>query len=61
MDVRPLRTKADYQDALKRLETIFDAEANTSEGDELETLAMLISDYESIHFSIDVPDHNNQT
>lgn len=36
MNIKPIKTKQDYQDALKRLEDIFDAVPNTIEGDELD-------------------------
>ncbi len=56
MDIKPIKTEHDYQDALNRLEAIFDAKAGTSEGDELEILGILIDDYENKHFPIDLPD-----
>ncbi len=56
MNIKPIKTEQDYQDALKRLEDIFDAAANTVEGDELEILGVLIDNYENIHFPIDLPD-----
>jgi HTH-type transcriptional regulator / antitoxin HigA len=56
MDIRPIKTEQDYQDALTRLEVIFDAEPNSMEGDELEVLGVLVDNYEKIHFSIDLPD-----
>jgi HTH-type transcriptional regulator/antitoxin HigA len=56
MNIKPIKTKKDYQDALKRLENIFDADPNTVEGDELEILGVLIDDYEKIYLPIDLPD-----
>jgi len=56
MNIKPIKTEQDYQDALKRLEDIFDAASNTIEGDELEILGVLIDNYEKIHFPIDLPD-----
>lgn len=56
MDIKPIKTELDYQNALKRLEVIFDAKAGTYEGDELEILGLLIDDYENKHFPIDLPD-----
>jgi HTH-type transcriptional regulator/antitoxin HigA len=46
MNIRSIETEQDYQEALKRLEEIFDALPNTSEGDELEILGGLINNYE---------------
>lgn len=59
MDIKPIKTEKDYQNALKRLEDIFDAVPNTAEGDELEILGALIDNYEKIHFPIDTPDKQN--
>lgn len=56
MDIKPIKTEQDYQSAIKRLESIFDASANTAEGDELEVLGVLIDNYEKIHYPIDLPD-----
>jgi HTH-type transcriptional regulator/antitoxin HigA len=56
MNIKPIKTEQDYQDALKRLEIIFDAVPNTKEGDELEILGVLIDNYEKVYFPIDLPD-----
>ena len=56
MNLKPIRTKKDYQQAIERLEIIFDAKKGTSEGDELEILGILIDQYENKHFPIGLPD-----
>ena len=56
MTLKLIKTKKDYQQALDRLELIFDAKKGTKEGDELEILGILIDQYESEHFPIDLPD-----
>jgi HTH-type transcriptional regulator/antitoxin HigA len=56
MEHRVIKTEADYQLAMERLDVIFDAEPGTPEGDELELLSLLIDNYEKIHFPIDLPD-----
>ena len=56
MTLRPIKTRKDYQNALLRLEKIFDAKQGSSEGDELEVLGILIDTYEKNHFPIDFPD-----
>jgi HTH-type transcriptional regulator/antitoxin HigA len=56
MKLKPIKTKKDYQQALQRLEDIFDAKKGTPEGDELEILSMLIEQYEDDNFPIDLPD-----
>lgn len=56
MNILPIRNEQGYHKALERLEVIFDAEPGTKAGDELEILAILIDNYESEHFPIDLPD-----
>ena len=56
MNLKPIKTKKDYQQALQRLEVIFDAKKETKEGDELEILGILIDQYENEHFPIGLPD-----
>ena len=52
----PIRSDADYQLALKRLEEVFDAPVGSSEGDEADVLALLVDQYEKKHYPIDAPD-----
>ncbi len=56
MNIKPLKTELDYENALIRLEEIFDAPLNSSEGDEAEILSLLIDNYENIHHPIEAPD-----
>lgn len=56
MTLRIIKTKKDYQNALKRLESIFDAKPGTPQGDELEVLGLLIAKYENENYPIDLPD-----
>jgi len=56
MRIKPIKTKKDYQQALERLEVIFDAKKGSPEGDELEVLGILIEYYENEHFPIALPD-----
>jgi HTH-type transcriptional regulator/antitoxin HigA len=46
MKVKVIKTEEEYNQALKRLEVIFDAPADSTEGDEAELLAILIENYE---------------
>ncbi|ESQ92187.1 hypothetical protein ABAC460_04675 [Asticcacaulis sp. AC460] len=48
-----LRTDAEYQAALKRLEAITGAQPGTPMGDELQALLDLIAAYEDDHFPED--------
>lgn len=54
--IKPVKTKKDYQLAMKRLELIFDAQPGTPEGDELEVLGILIDNYEKENYPIDYAD-----
>ncbi|MVN23179.1 helix-turn-helix domain-containing protein [Mucilaginibacter arboris] len=56
MIIKPIKTEQDYQQALKRLEQIFDSKKNSAEGDELEVLGILIAKYEDEHFPVGFPD-----
>jgi HTH-type transcriptional regulator / antitoxin HigA len=56
MDIRPIKTEADYQTALDEIERLFDALPNTPAGDRLDLLATLIEVYEEQHYSIPTPD-----
>ena len=56
MKIKPIKTKKDYEQALERLELIFDAKKGTEKGNELEILGILIDMYEKEKFPIGFPD-----
>src|ERR1700676_5064193 len=56
MDIKPIRTKANYRAALKAVESLMTAKANTPDGDRLDVLATLVEAYERAHFPMDLPD-----
>lgn len=56
MELKPIKTDADYRAALKRLEEVFDAKPGTPESDELEILGLMVDDYENKHYPIEAPD-----
>ncbi|ABW27114.1 helix-turn-helix domain-containing protein [Acaryochloris marina] len=56
MEICPIRTKADYQAALKEIEMLFDAPPNTPAYDRLDILSTLVEAYEERHFPIEAPD-----
>jgi len=56
MNIKLIKTDSDYQQALKRLEVIFDAAIGTSESDEADVLGLMIDDYEKKHYPIESPD-----
>jgi HTH-type transcriptional regulator / antitoxin HigA len=56
MELRPIKTKSDYQNALQEIERLFDAEPNSLELDRLDILTTLVEAYERQHYPIDAPD-----
>jgi HTH-type transcriptional regulator / antitoxin HigA len=56
MDLRPIRSEADYRAALAEAERLWDAEPGTPDGDRVGVLTILIEDYEAQHYPISAPD-----
>jgi HTH-type transcriptional regulator / antitoxin HigA len=56
MEINPIKTERDYDLALERVNTLFDAEPGTNDADELDILVTLIEKYEKIHYPIPEPD-----
>ena len=56
MEIRPIKTEADYQAAMEEIGRLFDAAPDTPEGDRLEVLTTLVEAYEEKHFAIPLPD-----
>ncbi len=46
MDIKPIKTEQDYQDALQEVDKLIDAKSNTLDGDKLDILVTLIEAYE---------------
>jgi HTH-type transcriptional regulator / antitoxin HigA len=55
-ELRPIRTKADYDNALSEVERLWGAKIGTRDGDRLDVLATLIDAYEAEHYPMDPPD-----
>jgi HTH-type transcriptional regulator / antitoxin HigA len=56
MGIKPIRTEADYEAAIRHIETLWGAAQGTPEGDELDVLATLVESYESERHPVDLPD-----
>ena len=56
MDIRPIKTDADYRAALNDIENLMMAEPDTVEGEKLDILVTLVEPYEAKHFPMDLPD-----
>ncbi len=53
MNIKPVKTEKDYQEALQRLDELFDAKTGTPESDEADILALLIDNYENEHYPVE--------
>ena len=56
MDIKPIKTDADYHAALREIETLMMAEPDSSEGEKLDVLVTLVEAYEAKHYPLDLPD-----
>ena len=55
MNIKPIKTEKDYEKALARVEELWGADENTSEGEEFEVLFTLVEAYEQKHYPIPPP------
>ena len=56
MELKPIRTRREYQAALKHIEALWNARAGTPAADRLEVLALLIEAFGRKHFPMEAPD-----
>jgi HTH-type transcriptional regulator/antitoxin HigA len=56
MKTKVIKTKAEHEAALARIDRLMDAKRNTPQGDELELLVLLVHDYEERVYPIAKPD-----
>jgi len=56
MKLRIIKNETDYEEALDRLNDLFDAPIGSDESDEADILALLINEYEAKHYPIETPD-----
>jgi len=56
MELKPIRSKKEYQTALTEVERLWNAPAKSVAADRLDVLAMLVENYERQHFPIADPD-----
>jgi len=55
-ELKPIRSKADYEKSLEEIERLWGAKGGTPKGDRLDVLATLIDAYEAVHYPMDPPD-----
>jgi len=56
MEIKPIKTKADYRAALKEIEALMAAESDTPEGERLDVLVTLVEAHENKHYRFELPD-----
>lgn len=56
MDIKPIKTEAQYRETLKEIEGLMSAQPDTPDGDRLDVLVTLVEAYEAKHYPIDLPD-----
>jgi HTH-type transcriptional regulator/antitoxin HigA len=58
MNIKPVRTEQDYEEALRAVSPLFDnePEPGSPEGDFFEIMCLLIEEYEKNHYPIDPPE-----
>jgi len=56
MEIKPIRTKADYRSALREVGSLMTARAGTRDGERLDVLVTLVEAYEAKHYPMDLPD-----
>jgi HTH-type transcriptional regulator/antitoxin HigA len=56
MDVKPIKTEADYEVTLAEIDRLMDADLDSREGDRLDVLVTLVESYEARHYPIEPAD-----
>ena len=56
MNLKIIKTKKNYRDALARFEKIFQAKTGTKDSEEADVLALLIKEFEDKNYVVQAPD-----
>ena len=56
MEIKPIKTEADYEAALQEIERLWGASYGSPDGDKLDILVTLVEAYEEKHYPIPPPD-----
>ena len=56
MDIKPIKTDADYRLALKEIETLMHVKPDSPEDEKLDVLVTLVEAYEQKNYPLDLPD-----
>lgn len=55
MEIGPIRNESDYDQALRRVNTLWNSPPGSKEEDEMDVWVTLIEAYEQEHYPIDLP------
>jgi HTH-type transcriptional regulator/antitoxin HigA len=55
MEIKPIKNERDYEEALRRVESLWKSPEGSPEADELDVLATLIEAYEREHYPMNMP------
>ncbi|HVO74032.1 MAG TPA: helix-turn-helix domain-containing protein [Ignavibacteriaceae bacterium] len=56
MNIKPVKTRKDYEEAIRKIDELFNAKPDTPDGDLLEVLVTLVESYEEKNYKIAPPD-----
>jgi HTH-type transcriptional regulator/antitoxin HigA len=56
MQIKPIRTDADYRRVLTEIDLLMDATRDSPRGERLDVLVTLVEAYEAKHFPMELPD-----
>lgn len=56
MNIKPIKSNADYRAALKEIASLMMAKHNTPAGEKLDVMTTLVEAYERKHYALDLPD-----
>ena len=56
MDIKPIKNERDYEQVLRRVESLWQSPEGSAESDELDVLTTLIEAYEHDRYPMDLPD-----
>ena len=56
MEIKPIKTEAEYEAALKEIEQLWESNYGSPEGDKLDALVTLVKAYEEEHYPIPQPE-----
>ena len=61
MRVKPIKSDIDYRRALREIDRLMDAQANSPKGDRLDAMATLVEAWEEKHYPIETPPHSSNS